>query len=57
MIEPGKTLSISEDLVHTDNVHNMPLSSRRETLSGDEYKPVGDPIKKYKVELQASGMW
>ncbi|EEC81861.1 hypothetical protein OsI_25640 [Oryza sativa Indica Group] len=55
VIEPGKTLSISEDLVHTDNVHNMPLSSRRETLSGDEYKPVGDPIKKYKVELQASG--
>ncbi|KAF0908662.1 hypothetical protein E2562_027223 [Oryza meyeriana var. granulata] len=55
MIEPGKTLSISEDLIDTDAVHNMPLSSRRETLSGDEYKAVGDPIKKYKVELQASG--
>uniref|UniRef100_A0A0E0EA68 FAD-binding PCMH-type domain-containing protein n=1 Tax=Oryza meridionalis TaxID=40149 RepID=A0A0E0EA68_9ORYZ len=55
VIDPGKTLSISEDLVDTDNVHNMPLSSRRETLSGDEYTPVGDPIKKYKVELQASG--
>uniref|UniRef100_A0A0E0LJC9 aldehyde oxidase n=1 Tax=Oryza punctata TaxID=4537 RepID=A0A0E0LJC9_ORYPU len=55
VIEPGKTLSISENLVDTDDVHNMPLSSRQETLSGDEYKPVGDPIKKYKVELQASG--
>uniref|UniRef100_A0A0D3GPL5 aldehyde oxidase n=1 Tax=Oryza barthii TaxID=65489 RepID=A0A0D3GPL5_9ORYZ len=54
VIEPGKTLSISEDLVDTDNVHNKPLSSRRETLSGDEYTPVGDPIKKYKVEVQAS---
>ncbi|XP_006658471.1 putative aldehyde oxidase-like protein [Oryza brachyantha] len=54
MVEPGKTPSISEDLL--DNyVHNMPFSLRRETISGDEYKPVGDPIKKYKVELQASG--
>uniref|UniRef100_A0A0D9WXP8 FAD-binding PCMH-type domain-containing protein n=1 Tax=Leersia perrieri TaxID=77586 RepID=A0A0D9WXP8_9ORYZ len=55
MTEPVKTLNISEDLVDTDDVRNMPLSSRQETLSGDEYKPVGDPIKKYKVELQASG--
>ncbi|XP_015644601.1 probable aldehyde oxidase 4 isoform X4 [Oryza sativa Japonica Group] len=55
VIESGKTLSISEDLVDTDNVHNKPLSSRRETLSDDEYTPVGDPIKKYKVEVQASG--
>uniref|UniRef100_J3MK08 aldehyde oxidase n=1 Tax=Oryza brachyantha TaxID=4533 RepID=J3MK08_ORYBR len=54
MIEPEKIQNISEDLVDND-VHNMPLSSRREALSGDEYKPVGDPIKKYKVELQASG--
>uniref|UniRef100_A0A0E0LJD2 aldehyde oxidase n=1 Tax=Oryza punctata TaxID=4537 RepID=A0A0E0LJD2_ORYPU len=55
MINPGKILGISEDLIDTGDAHNMPLSSKRETLSRDEYKPVGDPIKKYKVELQASG--
>ncbi|XP_044961392.1 putative aldehyde oxidase-like protein [Hordeum vulgare subsp. vulgare] len=43
---PGKTLSIGSA---------SSLSSRRETVSSEEYKPVGDPIKKYAVELQASG--
>ncbi|ONM52813.1 Aldehyde oxidase/xanthine dehydrogenase molybdopterin binding protein [Zea mays] len=54
--EPGKSLaSSSTDSADTDDVRNLPLSTRRETFSSDEYKPVGEPIKKYGVELQASG--
>ncbi|CAN6180235.1 unnamed protein product [Urochloa humidicola] len=54
--EPGKALtSGSSDSADTDDVRNLPLSSRRETISDDDYKPVGEPIKKYAVELQASG--
>ncbi|XBI04139.1 hypothetical protein VPH35_132476 [Triticum aestivum] len=53
---PGKTLNISSaGSLDTDDICNLPLSSRRETVSSDEYKPVGEPIKKYAVELQASG--
>ncbi|XP_037468036.1 putative aldehyde oxidase-like protein isoform X2 [Triticum dicoccoides] len=53
---PGKTLNISSaGSLDTDDICNLPLSSRRETISIDEYKPVGEPIKKYAVELQASG--
>uniref|UniRef100_N1QSH0 Putative aldehyde oxidase 4 n=1 Tax=Aegilops tauschii TaxID=37682 RepID=N1QSH0_AEGTA len=55
---PGKTLNISSaGSLDTDDMCNLPLSSRRETVSSEEYKPVGEPIKKYAVELQASGMW
>ncbi|CAD6344008.1 unnamed protein product [Miscanthus lutarioriparius] len=54
--EPGKSLaSSSADSADTDDVCNLPLSTRRETFSSDDYKPVGEPIKKYGVELQASG--
>ncbi|XP_062187557.1 putative aldehyde oxidase-like protein isoform X1 [Phragmites australis] len=54
--EPGKTLTMSSaNSADTDDVCNLPLSSRRETISSDEYKPVGEPIKKYGVEIQASG--
>ncbi|KAL5197520.1 hypothetical protein ABZP36_001032 [Zizania latifolia] len=53
--KPGRTPCVSPGVLHTGDASNMPLSSRRETLSSDEYKPVGDPIKKYGVELQASG--
>ncbi|XBI13481.1 hypothetical protein VPH35_140209 [Triticum aestivum] len=53
---PGKTLNISSaGSLDTDDICKLPLSSRRETVSSDEYKPVGEPIKKYAVELQASG--
>ena len=56
--EPGKSLaSSSADSADTDDVRNLPLSTRQETFSSDDYKPVGEPIKKYGVELQASGMW
>ncbi|CAM0943299.1 unnamed protein product [Alopecurus aequalis] len=52
---PGKTLTVnSGSSINTDDLCNLPLSSRREAVSG-EYKPVGEPIKKYGVELQASG--
>ncbi|CAD6220310.1 unnamed protein product [Miscanthus lutarioriparius] len=54
--DPGKSLtSRSADSADTDDVHNLPLSSRRESFSSDKYKPVGELIKKYGVELQASG--
>ncbi|TVU39657.1 hypothetical protein EJB05_13088 [Eragrostis curvula] len=54
--QPGKVLNItSAILADTDDVCNLPLSSRRETISTDEYKPIGEPIKKYGVEIQASG--
>ncbi|XP_037464998.1 putative aldehyde oxidase-like protein isoform X1 [Triticum dicoccoides] len=53
---PGKTPSIgSASSLDTDDPCNLPLSSRRETISSDDQKPVGEPIKKYAVELQASG--
>ncbi|XP_037465271.1 putative aldehyde oxidase-like protein isoform X2 [Triticum dicoccoides] len=53
---PGNTLSIgSASSSNTDDPCNLPLSSRRETISSDDHKPVGEPIKKYAVELQASG--
>uniref|UniRef100_A0A8R7R774 aldehyde oxidase n=1 Tax=Triticum urartu TaxID=4572 RepID=A0A8R7R774_TRIUA len=53
---PGKTLSIgSASSSDTDDPCNLPLSSRRETIFSDDHKPVGEPIKKYAVELQASG--
>ena len=55
--EPGKALTSGwSDSADTDDVRNLPLSSRRETISNGDYKPVGEPIKKYAVELQASGM-
>jgi abscisic-aldehyde oxidase len=55
--EPGKALTSGwSNSADTDDVRNLPLSSRRETISNDDYKPVGEPIKKYAVELQASGM-
>ncbi|CAL5079749.1 unnamed protein product [Urochloa decumbens] len=54
--EPRKALtSGSSDSADTGDVHNLPVSSRRETISDGNYKPVGEPIKKYGVELQASG--
>ncbi|XP_025804659.1 putative aldehyde oxidase-like protein isoform X3 [Panicum hallii] len=54
--EPGKALTSGwSNSADTDDVRNLPLSSRRETISNDDYKPVGEPIKKYAVELQASG--
>ncbi|KAL6603520.1 hypothetical protein ACP70R_043881 [Stipagrostis hirtigluma subsp. patula] len=54
--EPGKPLTISpHNSADADDACNLPLSSRRETLSSDEYKPIGEPIKKYGVEIQASG--
>ncbi|KAG0542539.1 hypothetical protein BDA96_02G112900 [Sorghum bicolor] len=50
--EPGKSLnSSSADSADT----NLPLSTRQETFSSDDYKPVGEPVRKYGVELQASG--
>ncbi|KAM3214809.1 hypothetical protein ACQJBY_067023 [Aegilops geniculata] len=53
---PGKTLNISSaGSLDVDDLCNLPLSSRRQTVSSEEYKPVGEPIKKYAVELQASG--
>ncbi|KAF8690690.1 hypothetical protein HU200_041065 [Digitaria exilis] len=54
--QPGKALtSGSADSADTDDVRNHPVSSRREIIPNDDYKPVGEPIKKYDVELQASG--
>ncbi|KAL6639541.1 hypothetical protein ACP70R_023271 [Stipagrostis hirtigluma subsp. patula] len=54
--EPGKTLKIcSTSSSDADDSCNLSLSSRRETISADEYKPIGEPIKKYGVEIQASG--
>ncbi|XP_062230838.1 putative aldehyde oxidase-like protein isoform X2 [Phragmites australis] len=56
MAVPGKPFSISSaNSLDTDDIYNLTLSSRRETTSGDEYKPIGEPMKKYGVELQASG--
>ncbi|CAN6203596.1 unnamed protein product [Urochloa humidicola] len=53
---PGKALiSGSTDSGDTNDVCNLPISSRGETISDSDYKPVGKPIKKYGVELQASG--
>uniref|UniRef100_A0A453T579 FAD-binding PCMH-type domain-containing protein n=1 Tax=Aegilops tauschii subsp. strangulata TaxID=200361 RepID=A0A453T579_AEGTS len=53
---PGKTASIGyASSSDTDDPCNLPLSSRRDTVSSDDHKPVGEPIKKYAVELQASG--
>nr|CAB3452604.1 unnamed protein product [Digitaria exilis] len=46
---------VEEFLTDTDDVRNHPVSSRREIIPNDDYKPVGEPIKKYDVELQASG--
>nr|CAB3456310.1 unnamed protein product [Digitaria exilis] len=46
---------VEKFLTDTDYASNMPWPSRRETISNSDYKPVGDPIKKYGVELQASG--
>jgi abscisic-aldehyde oxidase len=54
--QPGKALTSGfADSADTDDVRNLPVSSRQETISNDDYKPVGEPIKKYGVELQASG--
>ncbi|KAF8690688.1 hypothetical protein HU200_041063 [Digitaria exilis] len=54
--QPGKALTNgSADSTDTDYVSKVPLPSRRETISNTDYKPVGEPIKKYGVELQASG--
>ncbi|PNT76760.1 hypothetical protein BRADI_1g52740v3 [Brachypodium distachyon] len=53
MTGPEKTLSIG--CSSSVEEASLPLSSRRETVPSDEYKPVGEPIKKYGVELQASG--
>ncbi|KAJ1288893.1 hypothetical protein BS78_02G123100 [Paspalum vaginatum] len=54
--EPGKALgSGSADSAGTDDAGNLLLSSRQETIPNGEYKPVGEPIKKYGVELQTSG--
>ncbi|KAG2641363.1 hypothetical protein PVAP13_2KG177800, partial [Panicum virgatum] len=54
--DPGKTFSTSsDDSVDIIDVYDSPLSSHQETISSDEYKPIGEPMKKYGVELQASG--
>ncbi|PUZ69266.1 hypothetical protein GQ55_2G094000 [Panicum hallii var. hallii] len=53
--DPGKTFSTSPDDSVDIIEHDSPLTSRQETISGDEYKPIGEPMKKYGVELQASG--
>ncbi|CAN6180236.1 unnamed protein product [Urochloa humidicola] len=54
--EPGESFSTSfANSVDITDVCDWPLSSRQETISGDEYKPIGEPMKKYGVELQASG--
>jgi len=56
--DPGKTFSTtSDDSVDVIDVYDSPLSSHQETISSDEYKPIGEPMKKYGVELQASGWW
>nr|CAB3452603.1 unnamed protein product [Digitaria exilis] len=56
LTEPGKALtSGSADSADRDDVRNLPVSSRRETIPNDDYKPVGEPLKKYAVELQTSG--
>ncbi|TKW31510.1 hypothetical protein SEVIR_2G111100v4 [Setaria viridis] len=53
---PGETFSSSSaNSVDVIDVCDWPLSSRQEAISGDEYKPIGEPMKKYGVELQASG--
>ncbi|KAF8690686.1 hypothetical protein HU200_041061 [Digitaria exilis] len=53
---PGKTFSTSSaNSLDMIDIYDLPLSSRQETISGDEYKPIGEPVKKYGVELQASG--
>ncbi|CAM0902992.1 unnamed protein product [Alopecurus aequalis] len=38
-----------------DDINNLPVRSRQELVSTEEYKPVGKPIKKAGAELQASG--
>ncbi|CAN6203595.1 unnamed protein product [Urochloa humidicola] len=45
----------STNSVDMTDVCDWPLSSRQETISGDVYKPIGEPRKKCGVELQASG--
>ncbi|KAL6839083.1 hypothetical protein ACP4OV_031137 [Aristida adscensionis] len=56
IIGPGKSLTISSaNSADTNEIGNLPLSSRRETIFPDHYKPIGEPIKKYGVEIQASG--
>uniref|UniRef100_A0ACD5UT81 Uncharacterized protein n=3 Tax=Avena sativa TaxID=4498 RepID=A0ACD5UT81_AVESA len=37
------------------DIDNLPIRSRQELISTEEYKPVGKPIKKAGAELQASG--
>jgi abscisic-aldehyde oxidase len=55
---PGETFSTSSaNSVDVIDVCELPFSSRQEAISGDEYKPIGEPMKKYGVELQASGWW
>ncbi|GJN12245.1 hypothetical protein PR202_ga30540 [Eleusine coracana subsp. coracana] len=52
----GKILPIgSACSADMDDACNLPLSSCREMISGDQYRPIGEPIKKYAVEIQASG--
>jgi xanthine dehydrogenase iron-sulfur cluster and FAD-binding subunit A len=54
---PGKILPIgSANSAGIDEACNLSLSSRHETISIDQHKPIGEPIKKYGVEIQASGM-
>ncbi|KAF8659336.1 hypothetical protein HU200_058539 [Digitaria exilis] len=43
-----------EDHIKVD-INDLPIRSRQEMVFNDEYKPVGKPIKKDGVELQASG--
>nr|CAB3456309.1 unnamed protein product [Digitaria exilis] len=45
-IEIGAAITISR---------SIEILEKEKTISGDEYKPVGEPVKKYGVELQASG--
>ncbi|TVU39658.1 hypothetical protein EJB05_13089 [Eragrostis curvula] len=56
MAVPGKPVTISSTYsVDTHDNSELSLSSHQETISDDEYKPIGEPTKKYGVELQASG--
>ncbi|KAJ1288886.1 hypothetical protein BS78_02G122500 [Paspalum vaginatum] len=45
---PRKTFSnTSANSVGIIDAYDSPFASRQETIAGDEYKPIGEPIKKY----------
>jgi indole-3-acetaldehyde oxidase len=52
----GSTVDSPEKHVKVDS-NDLPIRSRQEMVSSDEYKPVGKPIKKVGAEIQASGIY